>query len=166
MDRTILAYVRNQIFNSKKGERTYLQNFSPQNQTAFSFKKLGTYSMMAYFQHPCGSPSCIAGHTVSILPSSFWKDDLKEITGVPNFARSILGLSNKQAKDLFTPNFKDIAEMSITKGNPGFITKEHVLRCLDLILAGEEDVAKAWVISKPLPTESPQEIFTSFIYLT
>ena len=27
---------------------------------------------------------------------------------------------------------------------PGHISKKHVLRCLDLLIAGEENVAKAW----------------------
>lgn len=64
----------------------------------------------------CGSPACIAGHTVHLFTEIQGKmtfpSNLKGLTG--HYASKILGLSKEQAGDLFTPSMMNVPIYAIT----------------------------------------------------
>ena len=100
----------------------------------------------------CGTPSCIAGHA-SFL--KFKEDclnyDPKDWEGYNDFdfakGQEYLDL-NDLSSDLFAPTFT-FAHWSTKKGSDSFITKQHVLNTLDLLINGETSFAKAWENGRP-----------------
>ena len=88
--------------------------------------------------HPCGTPSCIAGH---VLSTTGWIPT-KRAYAIER-ARCLLGLATDVAYELFAPVLDD-AHFRHGPGNPGHVTKAHAVKCLQRLLAtGEVDWAGA-----------------------
>ena len=150
MDRNILAYVRHQIVYSFHDVLLYrvgspVKNLTFPTDTSQIIGRIA-YSMMYQFKTHCGSPSCISGHTSFILTKfeSLTDEDRSHFFDEFNLARSILDLSEKQAKFLFTPEIEGIADYTVSEGYSGFIPKDLVICCLDNVIAGQNNIEKAW----------------------
>ena len=102
-----------------------------------------------------GSPRCISGHAWNLaLPENPLSTRCHSLEEIYKVAQEYLELSDKQVKDLFVPKFEfahieadnlDVnAKGCINEYKKGFITKDRVLNCLDLIISGETNIKKAW----------------------
>ena len=84
----------------------------------------------------CGTPSCLLGHCGKFV------DTTQLCTEYLGFIANEYNYNN-----LFMPNFS-FADYQAKEGEAGYITKSHVLRFLDLLIAGEKNLEKAWRESK------------------
>ena len=111
----------------------------------------------------CGTPSCICGQASFLsfknlpnrkdIPPGVKIDETKGWMATfenksYDIATKYLDLSEHQAMDLFTPWFW-YAKWSSSNEQEGFITKQHVLNTLDILIYGENDVETAWEKGKP-----------------
>ena len=83
--------------------------------------------------------SCIMDHTHRI------KFNLGSEEGSLNFLGFIKNDNNFD--NMFIPNFPH-ADFQAIEGEAGYITKGHVLRFLDLLIAGEKNLERCWRKSK------------------
>lgn len=98
----------------------------------------------------CESPSCIAGHCFVLADYKLGRNSQK-VNTVLKIAQEYLDLSNYQASELFMPYFEYANFCNYDKSDYRFITKKHVLRCLDLLISEEDiDIDDAWKISKEI----------------
>ena len=99
--------------------------------------------------HNCGTPSCIIGHAYFVSEALAGHEVGKFIQNeedwqhIQDRARIFLDLTVDQSEALFTPDIRS-ADFDAIEGDQGFITKDHVLRTLDLIIDGETDIIDAW----------------------
>ena len=100
----------------------------------------------------CGSPGCVIGHCKVVMKAEglLEKDfdnhhDLKlyEELAVMKY----LDLNHNQFCQIYAPSYS-FARYGASKKEQGYITKSHVIRMLDLLIAGEESVEEAWRKSK------------------
>lgn len=91
--------------------------------------------------HKCGTSACIAGWALVL----FAPDEPLYMVDVPNDAAEILGLTNEQANDLFTPERADYAGEDDRPGGVlpdplwlGDVTNEQAVKVLDHLIATGE----------------------------
>ena len=92
----------------------------------------------------CGSPCCVMGHGKSVMKAEGLlplHHDLKEYEDLA--LMKYLGLNHGQYAQIYAPAYL-FAHYEASEKDQGYITKYHVIRMLDLLIAGEEDVATAW----------------------
>ena len=85
----------------------------------------------------CGSPCCILGHCKHIMRAEGLNTGYEE-------AASYLDIGENQLYQIYAPKFSFAHYEATTADTDCYITKGHVIRMLDLLIAGEEDVEEAW----------------------
>ena len=104
----------------------------------------------------CGTPSCICGHASFLHFESRFPDWEKKSLHWRDYyvgkkfisASKFLNLDVADESKLFTPGYS-FANWGVQEGTNGFITKQHVLNTLDLLINGETDIVKAWKNGRP-----------------
>ena len=102
-------------------------------------------SLMSMVSHS-KRPTCVAAHAFFLSRDwegyppnwSHWPCDMVE-----TIAAEYLGIPRDRIKDLFTPITKSYHCLA-QNDDPKFITKSHILKTLDRIVAGETDIDAAW----------------------
>ena len=93
---------------------------------------------------PCNSPSCITGHCIAIMEREGLTVDVGN--GIQHVLK-YLALDKGQFCSFNAPSFS-FASFQAKEGHPSYITKGHVLRFLDRLIDGQENVKEAWKDSR------------------
>ena len=136
-----LKQVRDAI---NKEEREFLYLYDEKSVYKVYKKQIPPFSIMRVTDY-CGTPSCIAGHAKNLGPD-YPGMELNDEVGKAAIWLDVVG---HDIPSLFCPRFEEFANLSSMQGEKGFITKDHVLRTLDLIIKGETDYKKAWKDGRP-----------------
>ena len=99
-------------------------------------------------EHRCNTPSCVIGHCKVVMKAEglLEKDfdnnhDLKQYEELA--VMKYLAIDHGQFCQIYAPSYS-FAHYEASKKDQGYITKYHVIRMLDLLIGGEEDVETAW----------------------